>query len=129
MVPQAAQLRAGNFISAGLVRLEVKGNLHAGDDILLQSQLAHKEVVDDVAGAKNQQDRLAGRHLERGAGEIVFAGGIVGIDAERIAVGIVDLLDVKAAKLSVRPGVPEAPGELLAHYLDAQRIGWRFVEV
>src|SRR2546422_1528549 len=129
MVPQAAQLRARNFIGAGGVRLEVKGDLHPRDDILFQSQLANKEIVDHIAGSKNQQNGLAGRYLERGAGEIVFAGRITGIDAERIAVGIVDLLDVQAAKLAVGTRVAKAPGKLLTQYLDAQRIGRRFGEM
>jgi hypothetical protein len=65
--------------------------------------------VDHVAGPKNQQNGLADWYLERGAGEIVFAGRVIGIDAERIAVGIVNLLDVQAPELAIGTRVAKAP--------------------
>src|ERR1041384_1680835 len=46
---EAAELRARDLKDAELVRLKVQRDLHAGDDILLHPQFAHKEVVDHVA--------------------------------------------------------------------------------
>ena len=72
-----------------------------------------EEVVDHVAGVHDELDRLAGGDLEGGADDIVLAGGIFVVEAERIAGGVVDQLEIGAAELAVGSGVAEAPGELL----------------
>ena len=74
-------------------------------------------------------DRLADRNLERRADDVVFAGGILIVEAEGIAGGVVDELEIGAAELAVGPGIAEIPGELFGHDLDRDRVGGRFVEV
>src|ERR1700686_1668939 len=56
IMSQAAELRAYNFIIAGIARGEVHVNFHAGHGVLLQSQLAHEETVRNVLRANNELD-------------------------------------------------------------------------
>ena len=69
-----------------------------------------------------QLDRLAGRDLERRADDVVLAGRVLVVEAEGIAGGVVDELEIGAAELAVGSGIAEVPGELLGHAL---RSGWR----
>ena len=56
--------------------------------------------------------------------EIVFAGGIVGIEAHRIRVA--HKADIAPAKLSVRPRQLKIPAKLLANDVDDERfLAWR----
>ena len=84
-----------------------------GHDILLHPEFPHEEVVDHVPGMHDELDVLADGHLERSADDVVLAGGVLLIEAEWIAAGIVDEFEVGAAELAVRTGIAEIPGELL----------------
>src|SRR5579883_1442202 len=126
---QPAELRARHFVGADLVGLEVQRNFHAGDDILLHPQLPHEEVVDDVARMQDELDVPAGGHLERGAHDVVLGRGVLVVEAERVAGGIIDEFEIGAAEFAVRPGIAKIPGELLGHDLDRDRIRRHFVEM
>src|SRR5689334_4286989 len=67
MVTQPAKLRAGNFIGADLVCLEMEWHLHARHDVLLQPELADEEIVNDITRPHDQQNRFTDWHLHRGA--------------------------------------------------------------
>ena len=61
-------------------------------------------------------------NLERRADDVVLAGRVLVVEAEGIAAGVVDQLEIGAAELAVGPGIAEAPGELLGRAL---RWAWR----
>src|SRR5207302_6356679 len=98
---QATQLGAGDLVYADLVGLEYERNLHAGDNVLLDAQLANEEIMDYVARVHNQPDGLAHGDLERPAGNVVLGRGLFVIDADWIAGRIVDVLELRVAELPV----------------------------
>src|ERR1043166_7781233 len=73
-VSQTAELRAGDLVGSDLVRLEMEWYFHSGNNVLLQAQLAHEEIVDYVPRSKNEPDRLAHGDFERSIDDVVFAG-------------------------------------------------------
>src|SRR5579862_154054 len=117
-MPEAAQFRTGDFIRTRRIGLEIKGYLHAGNDILLQAQLADEEVVNHVAGMHDQLDRLAGGHLQGGAHDIILTSRIIIVDTEGIACRVVHQFEIRSAELAVRARIAERKGELLGHELD-----------
>ena len=48
-VAEAAEFGAGNFILARRVHVNLEGDFHTGDNILLGAQFTHKEIVDNIA--------------------------------------------------------------------------------
>src|SRR5579871_5726993 len=107
----------------------MQGNLHAGHDVLLQSQFRDEEIVNDVAGVHDELDVFADRDLQGGAHDIVFTGGIFVVETQRIAGGIVDQFQVGVAEFSVGSGVAESPRKLLGGDFHQDRIGGSFIEV
>src|SRR5271156_6521149 len=124
---EAAELRADDFILADFRGREMNRNRQAWDRILLQAQFAHVKIVDYVLRVQNQFDLPIYRHGESGNYDVVFAGRIVGIEAQRIAGRSADLLGVDAAELSVRSGIAEIESELIGGSFDFDGVGfgWR----
>src|SRR5579871_1597467 len=129
IVAQSAQLGTRDLIYADLVGLEVEGNLHARHQILLQPQLRNKEVVDHITRMQQEVDVLVHRNFQGGADDVVLPGGIFVVDAQRIACGVVDVLQIGVAEFIVRSRVTERPGELLRGHFDYHRIRRSLVEV
>ncbi len=68
VMAQAAELRTGHFVGAGLGGGEAERDRQAGDDVLLQAEFADEEVVDDVAAFELDFDGAARGDAEnRGA--------------------------------------------------------------
>ena len=61
----------------------------------------------------DELDRLAHRYFQRRADDIVLAGGVLFVEAEGVAAGIVDQFEIGVAEFAVRPRIAETPGELL----------------
>src|SRR5580693_7811617 len=80
---QAAELRADYFVLANRIRSEVERNHHAGHGVLLNAQLAHVKIVNYVLRADQQVDFVVHRNCERGNYDVVFARGIVRVNAQR----------------------------------------------
>src|SRR5207253_5814734 len=64
VVPQAAELRAGQLEVARLRGFEPDGDARAGDGVLLHAQHRNIEAVDDVLGADLHDDVLVHREVE-----------------------------------------------------------------
>ena len=99
-------------------------NGQAGDGVLLQAQLANVEIVDHVLRVQHEFDLVIHGNRQRGHDDVVFAGGIVGIDAQRIAGGSADLRGIEAAEFSVRAGIAEIENELVGGDFDANGVGF-----
>ena len=87
---ETAKLRAGDLVFPRPGGLEPRGDLTAGQDVLLQAEDGDEEAVDDVLGPHGDPDDLSDRHVE-----LVF-----------------DLEVVLRAEPPVRPRVDEIPVEL-----------------
>ena len=120
VVPQPAELRAHDLVLPDLRRGEMKRDDQARNEVLLDAELADEERVSDILGVQREQDRLVHRDRRASADDDVVARrGVVGrIEAEVIAVAIVDLVRMKRAEFPVRPGIAEIEGELLRLHVD-----------
>src|SRR5271168_3849290 len=65
------------------------------------------------------------RNGESGNDDIVFTGGIVRIDAERVPNRGADLFRIDFAEFSVRPWIAEIENELICRYFHMDRVGCR----
>src|SRR5450432_233974 len=111
-VAQAAEFRAGDLVNPRGFGVESIGDLHTGNGVLFEAQFADEEVVDDIARMEGEYDVTASGDFQCGGDDVVAAGGVGGVDAERIAGWIVDVLKRCAAELAIRAWVAEIPGEL-----------------
>ncbi len=112
VVAETAELRADNLVLPDSVRREMHGNHHAGNGVLLQTQLAHKKIVYHVLRAQQQLDGMIDRHGKRRDNDVVRARGIVGIQAEGISGGGADKSRVEPAEFSVRARISKRVDEL-----------------
>ena len=93
--------------------------IHHPDDF--DAMAVHDPEQDRAVDELNDERVLARRRLDGRAHDIVLGRGILVVEAEGVAGGVVDQLDIGAAELAVGSGVPERPGELLAqHAADAR---------
>ena len=76
-MPQAAKLRADNFVPADLGRGEMHRKIQAGNKILLNAQLRHKERMPDILGVHQQVDFAVHRDGHFGGHDVVFRVRIV----------------------------------------------------
>ena len=123
VVAGAAELAAGEFE----LRWAGGGELHpldgaAWDGVLVEAEGWDVERVDHIAGAKEDMDGFAYGDDELGGGEVVFAGGVCGVDAELVFQ--TETLHIACAELSIGPGIAQIPAELVAHDIDSDGI-WR----
>ena len=114
VVAGAAELAAGEFefCWAG------GGELHpldgaARDCVLVEAEGWDVERVDHIAGAEEDMDRFAYRDDEFGGGEVVFAGGVCGIDAEFVFDA--EALHIAFSELAISSGIAQIPAELVTH--------------
>jgi len=77
-VTKTAELRANNLVSANLRRREVYGEIKARHEILLNTQLAHKEGVSDIFRMHQQANFPVHGYRHLGSHNVVFGVGIVG---------------------------------------------------
>ena len=93
----------------------------ARDRVLLHAKLGHAEAVDDVLAPEPHDDRPVDGYIELiERRDVVFRGGIVAIESERVRLQI-EQLEVRAAEYPVGARIVDVPGELLAGDLNGQR--------
>ncbi len=100
VVPQPAQLGAGDLPIPDAIALEPDPGLHPRHEILLDPELRQEEGVDHVLGGQGHDHRLSDREVE-----LVERHDVVG-----------------RVELAVGAGVADVPGELLALDVDLQRV-------
>ena len=126
----ASRYRVYAFVFAGLGRREVQRDDDAGDEVLLQTQFADVEGMADVLGVQREQDGLVDGNGERADDDVVAGGDVVGrIEAEVVAVAVVDFIRVQRAELAVGAGVAEIEGELFGLNVDVHRARFRRSEI
>jgi hypothetical protein len=82
---QTAQLRANHFVRSSLDRREPDRNQRTGDCVATDPHAWQKEIVDHVLRGKFSNDWPIHRNMKFSSRyDIVFAGGIVRIEAERV---------------------------------------------
>ena len=117
----AAELLAEHLVRPGHRRREPLIRYEARHEVHLHAELRHREVMEHVGRAQQRADRLIhGQvHRRRRDHDVVLAGGIRGVDAERV----VDAHEshLGAAELAVLAGQPIAPVPLLADGLEVRR--------
>src|SRR4030095_3564846 len=112
VVPEAAQLRAGDIPLTGFRWREPDGLDDAGNRVLLHAHLREREAVDDVLAREIDDDGFADWQIEASVDdEVVLADGFVAIEAQRVVRG--DESNVRAPEDAVRPRVVHIPRELL----------------
>ena len=100
----------------------MQGNLHTGDQVLLESKLFTKEAVDHVFEMLRPNLRAILQAHEACAHQIVLRIRIGVIQAEKgLLADIVNRSKIRTAESSVRARITEAPGELPAEYFDRLR--------
>ncbi len=121
VVAQPAQLRADNLVLPDSVRGEMNGNHHAGHGVLLQAQFAHEKIVDHVLRAQQQLDGTIDRDGQRRDNDIVFARGIVRIEAQRISGGRADQAGIEPAEFAVGARIAKRVDKLRGGDFDLNR--------
>lgn len=103
MMTEAAKLRAGYFIGAGLIGGKGERNVEAGDEVLFEAQFADEEVVDHVARFELQDDGYTSGYADGGSDDVVFAGRVLLSSPKGLP--LASLTNLR----SVRPNLPSAP--------------------
>src|ERR1700722_2845207 len=123
VMTQAAELGAQNVVATDLRSGEVNRDDHAGHGVLLQAELAHVEIVNDVLGANQEFDFTVHGNGEGGNDDVVLGVGIRRIEAHGIAGRSADLLGIQASKFAVGASVTEIEDELVGGDFDLQGVG------
>src|SRR5579863_1316534 len=126
VVSQPAQLSADNLVLPNRIGGEMKRNHHAGHRILLEAQLADKEIVDYVLRFDLKVHFAIHRHGQGGNHDVVSAGRIAGIEPQRVSRGGADQLGVKASEFSIGARVAEIENELVGGHLHLNGVGRSF---
>ena len=63
------------------------------------TQFADEEIMDHITGLQRQHNLARDGHAQRGDDDVILAGRIARIQAQRIAPGIADQLQVRASEL------------------------------
>ena len=114
VVAGAAELAAGEFE----FRWAGGGELHpldgaAGDGVLIEAEGWDVEGMDHIAGAEEHMNGFADGDDELGGSEVVFAGGVCGIDAEFVLDA--EALHIAFSELAISSGITQIPAELVTH--------------
>src|SRR5438552_1696762 len=99
---ETAQLSANDLVGPGFDWSEPHWNNGARNRVLGNSHMRQGKIMDHVFGRKFNNDCSINRDVKSvGDNNIVFAGGVVRVESDRIRV--TDKTDVAAAELTVRP--------------------------
>src|SRR5439155_7565230 len=117
---KTAKLGANYLVRTGLEWCEPDRNERTRDRVTTDAHVWQEEIVNHIFRGKFKNNWAIHRHMKFALrNDIVFAGGIVGIEAHRIRVG--HKADIAPAKLSVRPSQLKIPAKLLANDVDDER--------
>src|ERR1700683_995879 len=120
---QSTKLCTNNFIPARFCCREVKRNIEAGDNVLLQAQLGDIKIVDHVLGVQRKQDRSVNGNGQASNDDIVSSGNIIrGIQSEIVATSITDLVCMDRSNPPIGAGITEEESKLLSLDVDMQGV-------
>src|ERR1700675_793013 len=123
-MPEAAKLGTDDFILADFRCCEMKGDVQAGDEILLDAQFRDIERVAHVFGVHEQVNLAVHRNGHLSGYDVVFGILVVcSVEAKEVCIAFTDLVGVQRAKLSIRTGVAEIKCELSSLDLNRDGIG------
>src|SRR6202050_3123470 len=112
---QSTKLCTTNFIPARFCCREVKRNIEAGDNVLLQAQLGDVKIVNHVLGVQRKQNRSVDRNRQATNYNIVSSGNIVrGIQSKIVSTPVADLLRMDRSKHPIGAGISEKESKLLS---------------
>src|SRR5882724_4685252 len=111
----AAKFRAGKFILARLISREVNANNHPRNQVLLEPQLRHPEIVNDVFGAQDQFHWPADGNCYYAVHHVVFGARISFIEADEVQRRVVYQTWIRASKNAILAGVVKVPLKLLRY--------------
>jgi len=118
VMSKTAQLGAHNFVLTDLIGRKVHRNDHAGQGILLQAQFPDKEIVNDVLRTQQQLDRPMYGNDQFGSDDVVPAGRIVRIDAERVAGGRAHKAGIDPAEFPIPTWIAKGVDKLVGGPFD-----------
>jgi len=122
------ELTANDFVSASLDRLEPHRNERTGNRVRGDAHVRQEKIVNHILRGKFDDDWAIDWHMQFAAGhDVVFAGGIVWVEPERI--GVCDQTNLATAKLAVGSRQMKIKIELLGHHVDNNSVSswWKFV--
>ena len=118
-MPEATKLGTDDFVLADFCCGEMKRDVQAGDEILLDAQFGDIEGVSHVLRMHQQMDLAVHRNGHLSGHDIIFGILIVGgVEAKEVRVGLTDLVGVQRAERSVGAGIAEIKCELSRLHLD-----------
>src|SRR5205085_10105166 len=112
-----------DFVVTDPIGGEVHVDEQARNGILLEATFRHEEIVDHVDGPQGDVQLLIYRKHQGAGDDVVFSGGIVGIDAQGVAGGGIFQFGLAGAVVAIRAGIAEVPLELHSGDLDLLSAG------
>src|ERR1700730_18314666 len=127
---KSAELRADDFVFAGLCRRKVDRKVQAGDKVLLYAQLADVEGMSDILGVHEQLNFPVDRHIKLRRDDVVARLDVVRrVETEEIRIAFVNFVRVQRSKLSIDTRVAEIESELAGLRLNLHGVGLRRSEI
>src|ERR1051326_1004448 len=118
---KTAEFGARDFILAGLGWRKPHLDAHAGNGVLLHSEVRQEEAVNDVFGAQANSYRLADRNVhDSDAHDVVLGQGIATINSDVIRRS--DQFRIGTTELCIGAWIVEVPEELFARDLNHSRV-------